>query len=88
MQNYLELLDKLLVCEIATESKGKGKERDNEEKEEKLLCGREGECLYYYYKTVVLVLKLPVGHTHTGLKHFDNPGTLHETVGHQGVAGL
>ncbi|PZC79613.1 hypothetical protein B5X24_HaOG216137 [Helicoverpa armigera] len=42
MQNYLELLDKLLVCEIATETKTKGKERDNDEKEEKLLCGTEG----------------------------------------------
>lgn len=42
MQNYLELLDKLLICEIPTETKIKGKERDGEEKEEKLLCGTEG----------------------------------------------
>ncbi|KAJ8734479.1 hypothetical protein PYW08_013729 [Mythimna loreyi] len=48
MQNYLELLDKLLVCEIATEPKGKGKERDNEEKEEKLLCGTEDKAPFPY----------------------------------------
>lgn len=42
MQNYLELLDKLLVCEITLDNKGKLKERDVEDKEEKLLCGTEG----------------------------------------------
>lgn len=41
MQNYLELLDKLLASEIPTESKNKTKERD-EEKEEKVLCAAEG----------------------------------------------
>lgn len=39
MQNYLELLDKLLVCEIIFDKQGKAKDRDSEEKEEKLLCG-------------------------------------------------
>lgn len=44
MQNYLELLDKLLVCEISTEAKPKGKRED--EKEEKLLCGVEGKIFF------------------------------------------
>lgn len=42
MQNYLELMDKLLISEIPTEIKSKAKERDDIEKEEKLLCGSEG----------------------------------------------
>lgn len=42
MQNYLELLDKLLICEITMDNKGKLKQRDFEPKEEKLLCSSEG----------------------------------------------
>lgn len=37
IQNYLELLDKLLASEITSEVK-KGKGMDEEDKEEKLLC--------------------------------------------------
>ncbi|XP_026728857.1 nucleolar complex protein 4 homolog B [Trichoplusia ni] len=48
MQNYLELLDRLLVCEITTEPRAKAKERDNEEKEEKLLCGAEDKAPFPY----------------------------------------
>ncbi|CAH0699368.1 unnamed protein product [Spodoptera exigua] len=48
MQNYLELLDKLLVCEIPTETKIKGKERDGEEKDEKVLCGTEDKAPFPY----------------------------------------
>ncbi|CAK1548038.1 unnamed protein product [Leptosia nina] len=40
MQNYLELLDKLLACEIPTDIKNKNKNPD-EEKEEKVLCASE-----------------------------------------------
>ncbi|XP_053601930.1 nucleolar complex protein 4 homolog B [Plodia interpunctella] len=42
MQNYLELLDKLLALEIPLEAKIKVRERE-EEKEEKLLCGTENK---------------------------------------------
>lgn len=42
MQNFLELLDKLLATEIPTENKPKAKERDNDEKEMKILCAAEG----------------------------------------------
>ncbi|CAH2216934.1 jg27455, partial [Pararge aegeria aegeria] len=42
MQNFLELLDKLLAMEIPTEIKTKAKERDNDnEKEMKVLCAAE-----------------------------------------------
>ncbi|XP_045504705.1 nucleolar complex protein 4 homolog A [Colias croceus] len=40
MQNYLELLDKLLALEIPTENKPKAKDREDE-KEDKLLCASE-----------------------------------------------
>lgn len=45
MQNFLELLDKLLATEIPTENKPKAKERDNDEKEMKVLCAAEGQYL-------------------------------------------
>lgn len=41
MQNYLELMDKLLAVEIPTEAKSKAKERDD--KEDKVLCAVEGD---------------------------------------------
>ncbi|XP_060809676.1 nucleolar complex protein 4 homolog B [Amyelois transitella] len=47
MQNYLELLDKLLALEIPLEAKIKVKERE-EEKEEKLLCGTENKPPFPY----------------------------------------
>lgn len=43
MQNFLELLDKLLAAEIPTENKAKGKDRDNDENEMKVLCAAEGK---------------------------------------------
>ncbi|XP_045456524.1 nucleolar complex protein 4 homolog B [Melitaea cinxia] len=43
MQNFLELLDKLLAAEIPTESKAKCKDRDNDENEMKVLCAAEGK---------------------------------------------
>lgn len=54
MQNYLELLDRLLVCEITTEPRAKAKERDNEEKEEKLLCGAEGMTIRVFFKSLII----------------------------------
>ncbi|XP_063836786.1 nucleolar complex protein 4 homolog [Ostrinia nubilalis] len=49
MQNYLELLDKLLVTEIQFDNKTKpNKNRDNEEKEEKILCGSEDKAPFPY----------------------------------------
>ncbi|CAB3221548.1 unnamed protein product [Arctia plantaginis] len=48
MQNYLELLDKLLICEITMDNKGKLKERDFEQKEEKLLCSTEDKAPFPY----------------------------------------
>ncbi|KAL0896151.1 hypothetical protein ABMA27_012101 [Loxostege sticticalis] len=48
MQNYLELLDKLLLTEIQFENKTKLKNRDNEEKEEKILCGSEDKVPFPY----------------------------------------
>ncbi|VVD01521.1 unnamed protein product [Leptidea sinapis] len=41
MQNYLELLDKLLITEIPTEIKIKAKERNIDDKEEKVLCNSD-----------------------------------------------
>lgn len=47
MQNYLELLDKLLMTEIQIDNKTNNKHnRDNEDKEEKILCGSEGNLFY------------------------------------------
>lgn len=44
MQNYLELLDKLLISEIATETKTKNnKGGDDHEEEFKVLCGTNGK---------------------------------------------
>ncbi|CAH2989754.1 unnamed protein product [Chilo suppressalis] len=48
MQNYLELLDKLLITEIQTEAKCRIRNRNNEEKEEKILCGAEGKAPFPY----------------------------------------
>ncbi|KAG6459711.1 hypothetical protein O3G_MSEX011550 [Manduca sexta] len=48
MQNYLELLDKLLVSEIPLEPKNRVKERDDEEKEDKLLCATEDKMPFTY----------------------------------------
>ncbi|KAJ0180888.1 hypothetical protein K1T71_002973 [Dendrolimus kikuchii] len=48
MQNYLELLDKLLAIEISTEIKPKGKEREEDQKEEKLLCAMPNKALFAY----------------------------------------
>ncbi|KAM3957062.1 nucleolar complex protein 4 homolog [Aphomia sociella] len=48
MQNYLELLDKLLATEIPTEAKIKFKDRDTDEKEEKVLCGSENKAPFPY----------------------------------------
>lgn len=48
MQNYLELLDKLLASEIPTETKIKFKDRDIDEKEEKILCGSENKAPFPY----------------------------------------
>ncbi|XP_059056544.1 nucleolar complex protein 4 homolog A [Achroia grisella] len=48
MQNYLELLDKLLASEIPIEIKIKFKDRDDDEKEEKLLCGSENKAPFPY----------------------------------------
>lgn len=45
MQNYLELMDKLLLSEIPVEIKMKVKDREEDEKEEKLLCGTDGKKL-------------------------------------------
>ncbi|CAG5035041.1 unnamed protein product [Parnassius apollo] len=51
MQNYLELLDKLLANEIPPEFKNKMKERDDD-KEEKLLCAAEGKPQFKYHAAV------------------------------------
>ncbi|KPJ14324.1 Nucleolar complex protein 4-like A [Papilio machaon] len=51
MQNYLELLDKLLAVEIPTEAKSKAKERDDE-KEDKVLCAVEGKPKFAYHPVV------------------------------------
>ncbi|XP_045542340.1 nucleolar complex protein 4 homolog B [Papilio machaon] len=51
MQNYLELLDKLLAVEIPTEAKIKAKERDDE-KEDKVLCAVEGKPKFAYHPMV------------------------------------
>ncbi|XP_049887956.1 nucleolar complex protein 4 homolog B [Pectinophora gossypiella] len=52
MQNYLELLDKLLVTEIPTEAKCKAKDRDDDAAEGKLLCGAEGKAPFPYNPAV------------------------------------
>ncbi|XP_072935350.1 nucleolar complex protein 4 homolog B [Epargyreus clarus] len=52
MQNYLELLDKLLVAEIPVESKTKVKTRAVEEGELKLLCAAEGKSKFPYNPVV------------------------------------
>lgn len=49
MQNFLELLDKLLAAEIPTESKAKCKDRDNDENEMKVLCAAEGKFIIMHY---------------------------------------
>ncbi|CAH2068179.1 unnamed protein product, partial [Iphiclides podalirius] len=51
MQNYLELMDKLLATEIPTEYKNKAKDRE-EEKEEKVLCAAEGRPSFVYHATI------------------------------------
>ncbi|XP_026323958.1 nucleolar complex protein 4 homolog A isoform X2 [Hyposmocoma kahamanoa] len=48
MQNYLELMDKLLVSEIPVEIKMKVKDREEDEKEEKLLCGTDDKAPFPY----------------------------------------
>ncbi|CAG9783335.1 unnamed protein product [Diatraea saccharalis] len=48
MQNYLELLDKLLVTEIPTEAKSKNRNRNHDEKEEKILCGSDDKAPFPY----------------------------------------
>lgn len=47
MQNFLELLDKLLATEIPSEAKPKAKDRDGDEKEMKALCASEGKFTMY-----------------------------------------
>ncbi|XP_034823962.1 nucleolar complex protein 4 homolog B [Maniola hyperantus] len=49
MQNFLELLDKLMATEIPTENKPKAKDRDNDhEKEMKVLCAADGKPHFPY----------------------------------------